>query len=144
MRLFPRAHGFNTFLSNDCRRYSGVWSEASGFLAQLRAVFGRLANCSRPSSSRFVWFVSWWRCLSGIFCVSVRDGKSRAVLQLDHVAVGIGNVGVWESAAMLPARDKLSACPLDLFDRPIVIVDVELEPEVLESASHPDRLVRVD
>lgn len=66
------------------------------------------------------------------------------VLQLNHVAIGIGNVRPRGSTAVLPTRDKVSASPLHLLDRPTVIAGVGLEPKVLESACHPDRLVRLD
>jgi hypothetical protein len=68
--------------------------------------------------------------------------NTKILLQLDYLAVGIGEISVWKLPAVHGALDQIAACLFDLPDHAIVILDVQLEPKVLESARHADGLIR--
>ena len=95
---------------------------------------------SGPSESQDPWDRSRCRkiryaaiiCLEGRNRASNRSSDPSLIsLQLDHIAVGIGYVGIGVFPVMLSARDYLSACACDLLDRPTVIVGIQFEPEML-------------
>src|SRR5216683_1955594 len=81
-------------------------------------------------------------CYSEVRPQAVAEEPRSPSLQLDYITIGIDHVCERKLAAVLAARDQLAARSFDLLDHPIVIVDVQLEAEVLNSARHPDRFLR--